>query len=604
MPLFARRRRTLPSPRSTRPAARPAVAAQVAAAAGSQELEARRLLTAVTLTAGQNLWDVDFAADVASVTFAAGASGSLEFGRVAIDAQDVAGDLEVMIPGGAAFGDFDFKGRRMTGAVTPGDVSAHTISIGTGDGDDVIGDLTAEAGEWGGGRVSVHFGGGLDGVGTVSARGDGGEVGLNAYGDLTAGDVSAAAGDSDDEEAGAFHASVGGDRTAGDVSATAGGGEDSGWIDLGGDAVRVGDLSAVTTGDDAGYVSVYARGAGGVRAGDVRAEGGPAAGRADIAAGAGAIAVGHVWAAGGDGTVEFRASGAGLSRVGAVSATGAVDLDAAGDLAQTFTRGRADLNDAPDRFAVAGAFTQAVHADGANVRLAGSTAGDVAVAVSGGGAAYGLGVSVRGALNVTAGAGGGAVRLRDARLGSLAFVGSQSADTLAIVGGTVAGAIAVDGRGGDDVVGLRRVTAGNVRVDAGSGNDRVGLNAVAARGSVYAGLGHGHDAARLWAVNAAGTLGLAGGGGHDRLTVQRGAAARVAVDAGAGRDRVVAERVTGSSALSVKTGVGGDRVTARELAGSDVAVDLGGDADDRLEADSGLARLARMIRGSKGARVA
>ena len=175
MPLFARRRRTLPSPRSTRPAARPAVAAQFAAAAGSQELEARRLLTAVTLTAGQNLWDVDLAADVTSVTFAAGASGSLEFGRVAIDAQDVAGDLEVMIPGGAAFGDFDFKGRRMTGAVTPGDISAHTVSIGTGDGDDVIGDLTAEAGEWGGGRVSVHFGGGLDRVGTVSARDDGGK---------------------------------------------------------------------------------------------------------------------------------------------------------------------------------------------------------------------------------------------------------------------------------------------------------------------------------------------------------------------------------------------------------------------------------------------
>ena len=42
----------------------------------------------------------------------------------------------------------------------------------------------------------------------------------------------------------------------------------------------------------------------------------------------------------------------------------------------------------------------------------------------------------------------------------------------------------------------------------------------------------------------------------------------------------------------------------RELAGSNVAVDLGGDADDRLKADSGLARLARMIRGSKGARVA
>ena len=174
---------------------------------------------------------------------------------------------------------------------------------------------------------------------------------------------------------------------------------------------------------------MYARGAGGVTAGDVRAEGGPAAGRADIAAGAGPIAVGHVWAAGGDGTVrlgatttlaagdlsaaggggtvEFTAPGAGLSRVGAVSATGGVALDAAGDLRQTFTRGRADLNDAPDGFAVAGAFTQAVHADGTNVRLAGSTAGDVAAAVSGGGAAYGLGVSVGGALNVTAGAGCG-----------------------------------------------------------------------------------------------------------------------------------------------------------------------------------------------------
>ena len=192
--------------RSSRPA-RPAVAAEIA---GGEALEARALLTTLTLAGNADAGhDVTLDANVTRVELVARAGdGNLHFGDVTLCADAVAGELEVVAVAGADLGHVTLdagvvrSGPGNTHAVRVDDLAADRFTITTGSGDDVLGDLATRAGGVNAdraGRIELDLGAGADRVGNLSAVGGdwdfAGSVAVSANGSVAAGRLSARGGD-------------------------------------------------------------------------------------------------------------------------------------------------------------------------------------------------------------------------------------------------------------------------------------------------------------------------------------------------------------------------------------------------------------------------
>ena len=222
------------------------------AAAEVPALEARQLLTTLTLTADQDPSDYRVTdASVDRIVFAAGATNGSNFGDVKVTHDAGDGAVEVTFAAGASFGhlnlDLDGYGSGSTsyrtGAVTVGDIdgaaaTAMRVTIHTGDGHDVLGDVATTAASIDAdhaGQITLGLRGGSNRAGDLfAAGGDGDDAGRlygQASGGLSAGDLSAAGGDGDD--AGYLNVqALGGDLSVGNVSAAGGDGRFAGRLSV------------------------------------------------------------------------------------------------------------------------------------------------------------------------------------------------------------------------------------------------------------------------------------------------------------------------------------------------------------------------------------